>query len=119
MLKKYLFRTLYISLWWVIFSPFNVFAGTLTNINIESTSYISNATATYTVEFTTENTVPSGSFSAFYMTMNYSLGGNNYNFDNVENGDVTLTINGVNRSINSVVAGNNVIHIYPSGSIPA
>lgn len=77
------------------------------------------ANTTYTVSFTTENAVPAGPFSAFQWAMNYSLGGNNFDFNNVDAADVTLTVNGVSRAISSVASSDTVLHIYPSGSLPA
>ena len=77
------------------------------------------ATTTYTVSFTTENAVPAGAFSAFQWAMNLSGGSNNFDFNNVGTADVTLTVNGVSRAISAVASSYTVLHIYPSGSLPA
>jgi len=117
--KQYLSRAFFLVIGGILLSPLNTFAGTLTNISVVGGSTAPSATTTYTVSFTTENAVPSGIFSAFYMTMNYSLGGNNFNFDSVGDADVTLTVNGVSRAIVDVATSGTVLNIYPSGSIPA
>jgi hypothetical protein len=119
MLKKYLYRILFLIAWGIILSPLNTFAGTLTNISIVGGSTAPSATTTYTVSFTTENAVPAGAFSAFQWAMNLSGGSNNFDFNNVGTADVTLTVNGVSRAISAVASSNTVLHIYPSGSLPA
>ena len=119
MFKKYLYYSLFLIASGIILTPLNTFAGTLTNISVVGSSNVTSATTTYTVSFTTENAIPAGPFSAFYMAMNYSLGGNNFSFNSVGTINVTLTVDGVSRSITDVAVTDNVIHIYPSGSISA
>ena len=95
--KKNKFILIFLLFFFLLVSPTNVRAGTLTNFSYSATSYVANTRADYTFTFTNETAIPQGNIVA------------DFNFDssfNLDSAEADIFVNGVQK-IATVANSNN------------